>query len=165
MDTLKNNKIFFSFSQPKSFMLFFRYIDNVFYFMSIIATLLSYYNLKGQQFKDVLIIMCTLVLIVVLFGKFLSKVIWRVDIDFRKEEIKFYLCRKDNPICVHFSKIERIVVSGPIFFYFEKKRYLYSTNKYYEILPILKTVKSINWGKMCDSLGPNKLIRDKIDGK
>lgn len=99
------------------------------------------------------------------FGKFLSKVIWRFDIDFNKSEMVFYLCRKNSPVCVHFSKIKRIVVSGAIYFHFEKRSLLYSTNQYKKILPILKTFNDISWGRMCDSLGPDKAIRDMIDGK
>ncbi len=165
MTTLENKSYFFSFSQPKSFMLFFRHIDKAFYLFITVAILFSYKDLKGQLLSDVFLITCVLFLITFFLGKFLLKVIWRFDIDFNKKEMVFYLCRKDIPVRVHFSKIKRIVVSGAIYFHFEKRSLLYSTNQYNEILPILKTFKDINWGRMCDSLGPDKFIRDMIDGK
>lgn len=79
--------------------------------------LFTYQDLKGDLLYDVIILAGVLSLILALFGKFIAKLIWRLDVDFNKEKIIFYLCRKNDPIHVDFHEIQRIKVNGPIVFF------------------------------------------------
>ena len=158
-----NNRYLYTFSQPESFRLVANHGEKVFYLLVIIGFLYTYKDLKGQFLIDVAILITALFLLLVIVGKFVSRVIWRFDVDFTKKKIIFYLCRKGFPIYVDFLDIHQIKVSGPIVFFVENKKYYYSTNEYEEILKILKNLKRITWGKMCNILGPNESIREIID--
>ncbi len=160
MDT--TNKTY-SYSQHSSFKLIANHGEKFFYLLVIIGIIFTYEDLKGQFLFDVTILISGLFILLFIIGKFVAKVIWRVDVDFNKEIISFNLCRESSPIVIGFSDIDQIRVSGPIVFFVDKKKYYYSTNQYKEILKTLHNVKKITWGKMCDILGPEKSIRDMID--
>jgi hypothetical protein len=154
----------YSYSQHGSFKLIANHGEKIFYFLVIIGVLFTYEDLKGQFLIDVILLMSGIFLLFFIIGKFVAKIIWRIDVDFNEEIISLNLCRKSSPIVIGFSDIDQIKVSGPIVFFVGNRKYYYSTNQYKEILKTLHNVKNITWGKMCDILGPEKAIRDMIDG-
>ena len=156
-------KQLYSFSQPKSFKLIANHGEKVFYVLLLFGILYTYQDLKGQFLIDIIILVSILFLILIIVKKFLSKVIWRFDVNFDQKRVSFYLCRNISPVHVDFTEIDQIKVSGPIVFLTKNKKFLYSTNQYLEILKIVNKVKKITWGKMCDFLGPNKSIREIVD--
>lgn len=159
------NKKLYSYSQPGSFRLVANHGEKVLYILVILGVLYTYQDLKGEFLITVAILIIGLFFILAIIGKFIAKVIWRIDINFSEENIYLNLCRKASPIQIGFNKIDQIKVSGPIVFLVGKKKYYYSTNQYEEILKTLRNVKNITWGKMCDILGPEKSIRNSIDSK
>ena len=162
---MNDKKQLYSFSQPKSFKLVATHGDKVFYVLLFIGVLYTYQDLKGQFLIDVIILVSILFFILILVAKFLSKVIWRFDVNFDQKKVSFYLCRNVTPVHVNFTEIDQIKVSEPIIFLIENKKFFYSTNQYIEVLKIVNRVKKITWGKMCDVLGPNKKIRDIVNGE
>ena len=153
----------YSFSLPNSFKLVANHGEKIFYLLVIIGILSSYQELSGKFLVDVGILVGVLFLILIFIGKFISKVIWRIDIDFSKKKVCLNLCRKSSPVRAEFKEIQQIKVSGPIVFFIGNKKYYYSTNRYEEILKKLIKVKEITWGKMSDILGPDRSIREIID--
>ena len=160
---MKNTKRPQSFAQPKSFRLMAEHGEKVFYVLFIIGFFYTDKDLKGQFLIDVIILVSILLFILHVVKRFLSKVIWRFDVDFDKEKITFFLCRNTSPIHIDFGEIVQIKVSGPIVFLFNNKKLYYSTNQYTEVLRTLQRVKQITWGKMCNILGPNESIREIVE--
>jgi hypothetical protein len=153
----------YSFSQPNYFKLIANHGEKAIYLLIVIGVFFTYQDLKGQFLIDVTILIIVLFLFLAIIGKFISRIIWRIDIDLDKKKIVLYLCRNASPIPIVFNKIEQIKVSGPIVFLAGNKKYYYSTKDYEEILTILNNIKKIAWGKMCNILGPDKSIRELID--
>ncbi len=160
---MNDNKQLYSFSQPDSFKLVANHGEKIFYLLVVIGVFLTYKDLKGQFLIDVLLLIIGLFFILAIVGKFVSKIILKIDIDLIQKKVFLTLCRKTAPVHIEFNEIEKIKVSGPIVFLVGKKKYYYSTNRYNEILKALKNVKKITWGKWCDILGPNRSIREIID--
>jgi hypothetical protein len=157
------SKQLFSFSQPPSFKLVANHGEKVFYGIVFIGVLSTYQDLRGQFLIDVIILVSILFTILFMVAKFLSKVIWRFDVNFDSRKVSFYLCRSTSPIYINFTEINQIKVNGVIIFFIKDKKLFYSTKQYIEVLKILNRVRNITWGKMCDILGPNKSIRQVFD--
>lgn len=164
MNRIDATKKAYSYSQHNSFKLIANHGEKIFYLLVIIGILFSYEDLKGQFLVDVTILISGLFVLLFIVGKFVSKIVWRIDVDFNEEILSLELCRESSPIVIRFNEIDQIKVSGPIVFYVGNRKYYYSTNQYKEILKTLNNVKNITWGKMCNILGPEKSIRDMIDG-
>lgn len=154
----------FIFSQNIAFKFIANHGEKLFYLLVIIGVLFTYKDLKGQFLIDVALLIFVLFMILFFTGKFVAKIIWRLDVDFHSGKLSLYLCRNPVPRVIDFIEIDQIKVSGPIIIFAGQRKYYYSTNQYEEILPILQRVKRIQWGRMCNVLGPNKMIRKSIDG-
>jgi hypothetical protein len=152
-----------TFSQPNSFKLIVNHGEKFFYILVIIGVIFTFEDLKGRFLVDVLFIIAISYLILFIFGKFLKKVAWRIDIDFSDKEFVFYLCRTNRIEKVKFDQVEEIKVSGPVLFLYNKKKIYYSTAQYLELLPQLNQIKKLKWGKMVDLLGPDKETRAQIE--
>jgi hypothetical protein len=150
------------FLQPKSYRFIVNHGEKLFYALVLLGVFTTYNDLKGQFLIDVIVIIIILLFLLFFLGKLLKRVIWKFEIDFNENKIYFHLCRKSEIRTVNFRDINSIIVSGPIIFKIKGKKFLYSTNLYTEILPVISRVKKIEWGRFCNILGPDKEIRNKF---
>lgn len=160
---MENTNSSHSFAQPRSFKFVADHGEKFFFILILFGVILTYQDLKGQFLIDVVFVFSALLIILFICTRFLSKVIWRFDVDFDKKKITFFLCRSASPILINFTEIDEIKVSGPIVFFYDNRKLYYSTNQYTDVLTTLLRVKRITWGRMCNILGPDESIRKIVD--
>jgi len=87
---MSDTKQFYSFSQPNFFKTIANHGEKIFYLLIFLGILFTYQDLKGQFLIDVTLLVSVLFLILIVVGKFVSKIVWRLDIDFAEKIIHKY---------------------------------------------------------------------------
>lgn len=100
--------------------------------------------------------------LIYLAGRFLKIFAYRILIDFKSQEIRFYMNRSEDVVTTNFDDVQRIQVNGYIIFVFAEGKVLYSGELSKEILSCLNKIVKIDWGFLCALFGPSKSLREKI---
>jgi hypothetical protein len=162
---IKNGiKEVYIFSQPKSYIFIVNNGGKI--SLGLLIAMISIALIKSNNMDSIfrsLQIIIFLCLLIYVTGIFLKKFAYKIIVDFKSKNIKFFINRRKDFIEFSFDEIKNIRVNGYIIFTLNRKKILFSAAPSKDILSCLNRIKKIDWGFLGAVLGPSKELRDVLE--
>ena len=154
----------YTFSKPKSYVFIVNNLGKI--ALGLVIPMIAIAFIKSHDvvplFRSIHTILF-LSLLIYLTESFLKKFAYKVTLDFRSRNIRFFMNRSKDFIEVSFDDVKNIRVNGYITFSFKNETVaLYSGAPNEDILTCLHRIRRIDWGLLCLVLGSSKELRNVL---
>lgn len=156
-----------SFSQSKLQRLIANHIDKFIWGCVFIIMVFAIVRVVRVGFLNTyaIIILILLLILPYVFVKLQQKFAYKIIVNFDSGVLQLFMHRSGEVITADFNEIENIRVNGYIIFVLKNKKVFYNDLQNIELFKCLTRIKQIYWGALCSLFGPNKSIRDKVNGE
>jgi hypothetical protein len=153
----------YTFAQPRPYQFFVNHGSKICLILLLLMFLIAMVKNKGAGYlgRSIHIIIFISILIF-LTGRLLRKFAYKITVDLKSHNIRFFMNRTENIIIADFDAIRDIRVNGYIIFALNDRKIFYSGKPSKEILTCLNQIKKIHWGFLCALLGPSKEVRNSL---
>lgn len=132
-----------------------------FLMLTILIIALAAY--KGNL--NIIVTICAILFLCSLYycvEKLLKKSAYKINMDFKSRQLRFYMNRSEVIIYSTFDDIKNIIVNFHITFLFEEKKILYNDLQNKELLNCLNKIRKIHWGPLSFLLVTDKDFRESL---
>jgi hypothetical protein len=158
----KKNRGILILSKQKHNKIVFNNLDRIFYFIWFIAIIVTYKTFDSSQYTKLINLTIALILIFIGYTYLIRKALYEICVDLNNETITLHPYKTKTPIKFDFNEIQRIKVNGAIYIKVHGKWFIYSTTAYSKALCALCRIRTIEWGKLCNILGPRQEERERL---
>lgn len=105
--------------------------------------------------------------VLIVFGllveRFYRRVAYEINISNEDKKIQLSIYRSNKVISLNFHEIKKIAINGYLIFTTDTDKFYFGAKVENSLFQELSKIKQIQWGPLCNILGPTKSSRDEYD--
>lgn len=141
-------------SQKKIYKIVFNNLDRFFYVLWAVIVLFTYRHFNTEHHVRLIYLTIAMALMFLFYTFLVRKVLHKIILNLSDKTVTFYPYKTRKAVTYNFDQIKRVKVNGAIYIKVNEMWFAYSTTDYSKVLKAMCRIRDIEWGGLCNLLGP-----------